>query len=112
VGRQRLGEQPIDRRVPTARACTAVSTVPVAIAMSSISTSKIADVGPGAYVGELSLLDKGERSATVTADTPMTLLVLSPREFASLLDQVPSMAIKLLRVLAGRVRELDKQAYG
>ena len=48
----------------------------------------------------------------MTADTPMTLLVLSPREFASLLDQVPSMAIKLLRVLAGRVRELDKQAYG
>jgi CRP-like cAMP-binding protein len=73
---------------------------------------KVATLGPGAYFGELSLLDKGPRTATVTADSPLTVLVLGPREFSSVLEQVPGMAHKLLAVLASRVRDLDTQAYG
>jgi CRP-like cAMP-binding protein len=73
---------------------------------------KVATLGPGDYFGELSLLDKGERTATVTADTKMTVLVLGPREFTSLLDEVPGLAHKLLASLAGRIRELDTKAYG
>jgi CRP/FNR family cyclic AMP-dependent transcriptional regulator len=73
---------------------------------------KVATLGPGAYFGELSLLDKGPRTATVTADTPMTVLVLGPREFSAVLEQVPGMTHKLLAALASRVRDLDTQAFG
>ena len=73
---------------------------------------KVASLGPGAYFGELSLLDKGPRTATVIAETPMSVLVLGPREFSAVLEQVPGMAHKLLAALASRVRELDTQAFG
>lgn len=73
---------------------------------------KITTLGPGAVIGELSLLDHGPRTATVIADTDMTLVVIDQRSFASLLEQVPTLARKLLGYLAGRVRELDRQAFG
>ena len=73
---------------------------------------KVATLGPGAYFGELSLLDKGPRTATVTAETPITVLVLGPREFSAVLDEVPQLAHKLLTALAQQVRELDKKAFG
>src|SRR2546425_10204417 len=38
---------------------------------------KIASLGPGEVVGELALLDQGPRTATVTAETPMTMYVLA-----------------------------------
>ena len=73
---------------------------------------KVNSVGPGDSVGELSLLDHGPRTATVTADTDMTLLVLSAREFSGILEEVPGLAHKLLAQLATRVRELDRRIYG
>jgi CRP/FNR family cyclic AMP-dependent transcriptional regulator len=73
---------------------------------------RVATLGPGSYFGELSLLDKGPRTATVTAETPLTVLVLGPREFSSVLDAVPGLSHKLLTTLATRVRELDTKAYG
>ena len=73
---------------------------------------KVADVGPGSCFGELALLDHGPRTATVTATSDVTVLVLAAREFAALLDQVPPIAHKLLRSLAERVRTLDARAYG
>ena len=73
---------------------------------------KVASLGSGEAVGELALLDHGARTATVTAETPMTVLVLDPREFRAVLGDVPRLSHKLLENLAGRVRELDKQAYG
>ena len=73
---------------------------------------KVGTLGPGDSVGELSLLDHGPRTATVTADTDVTVLVLSAREFAGVLEEVPGLAQKLLGQLAGQVRELDRQIYG
>lgn len=73
---------------------------------------KIAELGPGSMIGELGLLDRGTRTATVTANGPVELLVLGPREFAALLDDVPSINHKLLRSLASMVRELDAKTYG
>lgn len=72
---------------------------------------KVATLGPGQYFGELSLLDKGPRSATVAADTDMRLLVLGQREFNGTLDEVPGLAHKLLRTMAARLRESDARAY-
>ncbi len=72
----------------------------------------IATLGPGAYFGELSLLDKGPRTATVTAETPVTVLVLGPREFSTVLDEIPAITHKMLAALAARIRELDSKTYG
>ena len=73
---------------------------------------KITTLGPGAVIGELSLLDRGPRTATVTADTDMTVLGIDQRNFAGVIDQVPALAHKLLATLAGRIRDLDRANYG
>jgi CRP-like cAMP-binding protein len=68
----------------------------------------IAKLGPGSFFGELALLDRGERTATVTADSDMRLLVLSRREFSSLLDAAPSVARKIIAELGSRLRRTDE----
>lgn len=73
---------------------------------------KVAELGPGAILGELGLLDKGPRTATVTTQGPVEALVLGAREFAGLLDEVPSISHKLLKAMAARIRELDTKAFG
>lgn len=70
----------------------------------------IAELGPGQWFGELSLIDHEPRSATVVSATAMKLLVLGQAEFAGLLDSVPTMAAKLLRGMARRLREADARA--
>jgi len=72
---------------------------------------KIAALGPGQYFGEMALLDRGPRSATVVADTDMDVLVLGQREFAGVIDEVPTMAHKLLTTMAQRLRESDAKAF-
>ena len=71
---------------------------------------KVADLGPGNFFGELALLERAPRNATITAETPMELVVLGQREFAGLIDDVPEFAHKLLAGLARRLREADKQS--
>jgi CRP/FNR family transcriptional regulator, cyclic AMP receptor protein len=56
----------------------------------------------------MSLLDEGPRSATVTADTDMHLLVLSSRSFSSLIDEVPVVARRILRGMAERLRASEE----
>ena len=73
---------------------------------------KMASVGPGSAIGELSLLDKGPRTATVTTDTAATVLVLGAHEFSAVLDDVPGIAHKIMANLAERIRELDTKIYG
>jgi len=70
---------------------------------------EVAELGPGDHVGELALLDGGTRTATVTATTDMTVLVISQRAFFGLIDEVPGLARKILASLAGMVRELDEE---
>lgn len=81
-------------------------------AVASIDGSEVAVLGPGDCIGEIALLDKGPRSATVVARTDMSVLVLDPREFKGLLLQVPAIAIKVATALAERVRVLDSKLYG
>ena len=73
---------------------------------------EITTIGPGIAVGEMSLLDHGPRTATVTCDTDCTVLVLGAREFTSLLDEVPGLSHKVMGRLATWVRDLDSQVYG
>ncbi len=68
---------------------------------------KIATLGPGQYFGELALLDRRPRSATVVSDSEMRLLVLGQRQFNGLLDAIPALGRKLLAATATRLRESD-----
>ena len=73
---------------------------------------KVATLGPGSIVGELSLLDHGPRTATVICDTDCALLMIGQRNFLAVVDEVPSLSHKLMAALAGRIRDLDRQSYG
>ena len=72
---------------------------------------KVASLGRGAIFGELSLLDPGKRTATVVADTDMDLLVVTGRGLQTTIKAAPAIAIKLLRNLAGRLREFENTAH-
>jgi CRP/FNR family transcriptional regulator, cyclic AMP receptor protein len=73
-----------------------------------VSTRKRAQLGPNAFFGEMSLLDGGERSATVIAETPMRLLVIKRRDFATLLREAPELTQGILATLSRRVREVER----
>lgn len=68
---------------------------------------KVASLKRGDFFGELALLDRVPRNATVTADTDMELWVLDGREFASVLREVPEIAVKILSALAHRLSTAD-----
>jgi len=73
---------------------------------------KITTLGPGNHFGEMAMLDRRPRSATVTSETGMDLLVMSQRQFSGLLESVPTIALKMLSALATRLREVDAIAFG
>ena len=64
-------------------------------------------LGPGDFMGEMSLLDGGLRSADVEAATPMRLLVVSFRDFWSLLDAAPLLSRKIMQTLSRRLRDAE-----
>jgi len=69
----------------------------------------VAGLGPGAFFGELSLLDGGSRTATARTDTETTLLVLDRKGFYKFLEAHPSAAVHMIATLAHRHREaMDK----
>jgi CRP-like cAMP-binding protein len=72
--------------------------------------AEVARVGPGAYFGELALLDGEARSATVVAAEPVTVAVLGVRMFRTLLREFPEMTFALLAGLAGDLRHAREQA--
>lgn len=70
---------------------------------------QVAVLGPGDSFGELSLLDRAPRNATIAAETDLDVVVLGQREFNALLDIVPTLAHKLLIGLARRIHEVDAE---
>lgn len=68
---------------------------------------KVATLGPGNYAGEISLIDRGPRTATVKADTDVRAIDLGVREFSSLLDSVPGMSRRIMVNLCARLRECE-----
>lgn len=72
----------------------------------------IARLGPGAFLGEISLLDPGPRTATVVATTPVTVLDLAGKDFRRIVESEPALAMRMLRELAHRFREMSGAAAG
>jgi CRP/FNR family transcriptional regulator, cyclic AMP receptor protein len=70
----------------------------------------IATRGPGDYLGEIALLDDRPRTATVVATTPVSVEVLSRREFMSLLAEAPELSEQIMATVAQRLADLEAQA--
>jgi len=70
----------------------------------------LAKIGPGDFFGEISLLDRGPRTATVTASTRIKLFGVTAWVFRGILVEYPSIAMKLLEVVAARLRQATKAA--
>ena len=68
----------------------------------------IGDLAPGAVFGEMALIDRAPRFATVTATTSMQLLLLRGDAFWKVLDSSPAVTRKVVRQLAQRVRSAEK----
>lgn len=73
---------------------------------------KAAELGPDGYFGELALLDKLPRSATVKAATDLDLLEIDQRHFNRLINDSPSLTKKLLIATATRLRNADAKLLG
>jgi CRP/FNR family transcriptional regulator, cyclic AMP receptor protein len=67
----------------------------------------VARLGPGEFFGELSLLDGGPRIAQVAAEEPTRCLALASWDFERVLREEPGVALSVLRVVAGRLREVS-----
>jgi CRP/FNR family cyclic AMP-dependent transcriptional regulator len=76
----------------------------------TIGGRRKARLGPGDFFGEIALLDGGPRTATVTAATDVKLLGLTEWTFRGLMLEHPSIALKTLQAMAGRLRSATKAA--
>ena len=63
----------------------------------------IADIGPGGFAGEMALMTHAHRNATVTAKTDVSVIHIDGRSFTAILHDVPTVAVKMLPVIAERV---------
>ena len=70
----------------------------------SVQGAQVATLGPGASFGEVALVDKSARTATVTATTPMIAYALPVWSFRPFVEERPELAWKLLEILAGMLR--------
>jgi CRP-like cAMP-binding protein len=64
----------------------------------------VARLGPGEFFGELSVLDRMPRNATVSAEEPTTCLALASWDFEKLLLDQPAVTLAILRGVAARLR--------
>ncbi len=69
----------------------------------------VRDLGPGDFVGEISLIDGRPRTATVTATSPLQALVIRHPDFMALIDGVSSVRLGVLMEMTERVRADHRQ---
>ena len=69
------------------------------------------DLGPGCFFGEMAAIDGAKRSANVTALTNAELLIVPPAIFKEIVFTQPDVCDRLLRLLTGRVRELNTRLF-
>jgi CRP/FNR family transcriptional regulator, cyclic AMP receptor protein len=104
-----------ERRVPSGTVLTKEGepgdefyVVAEGMAEASIGGRKVGSIPAGSFFGELSLLDRGPRTATVTAELPTRLVVITARDFGKVLQNVPAIGLKIMRGLASRIRSADE----
>ena len=75
----------------------------------TVRGQEVGRLGPGAAFGEMALIDKSARSATVKADTEVHGYQLPVWSFRPFVESHPEMAWALLEALAERVREAESR---
>jgi len=78
-------------------------------AMEIGHSRRLATVGPGDFVGELSLIDGKPTSASVVAETQLDALVIYRTRFNKLVGSMPQLYPRLLVGMAARIRDLDRR---
>ncbi len=71
--------------------------------------TKVDDIGPGDYFGEIAVIDGQPRAATVTATSPVSALTLADFNVKALLRSVPTIGFKMLRTSCARIRALESE---
>lgn len=72
-----------------------------------VDGKKVGDLGPGSYFGEMSLLEGGQRSATIRATTHVKALAITSWNFLAILQENWDITKKVLAELSRRVRDLE-----
>jgi CRP/FNR family transcriptional regulator, cyclic AMP receptor protein len=72
----------------------------------------IEDVGPGGILGEMALIDPAPRTATAIARTPARVVAVDEKHFTYLVQEHPTFAMQVLRVMAERLRRTNEAAPG
>jgi CRP-like cAMP-binding protein len=79
--------------------------------LSEDGREKILDfLEAGSFVGEMALLERGPRSASVKALAPVRVLALSRTDFISQLRKSPDLALAVIQELSRRLRSVNEQA--
>jgi len=73
-----------------------------------IGNRTITELGQDSIFGEMALIDSEPRSATAVAATDVELVPVSEKQFLFLVGQTPYFALKVMRVLAQRLRATNK----
>jgi CRP/FNR family transcriptional regulator, cyclic AMP receptor protein len=68
---------------------------------------KVDTIGPGDFIGEIALIVGGPRNATVLTTTDTSLLVLTARQFWTLLEEAPEIQSSVLKALGERLQPLQ-----
>jgi CRP/FNR family transcriptional regulator, cyclic AMP receptor protein len=73
-----------------------------------IGNRTVIELGSDSIFGEMALIDNEPRSATAIAITDVELVPVSERQFLFLVSQTPYFALKVMRVLAQRLRATNR----
>lgn len=74
-----------------------------------VNGNRVATIGAGSAVGEMALLDRRPRSATVKALTDLELLSFDSKRFQELLESMPKAATRIISQLNAKLREQNQQ---
>jgi CRP/FNR family transcriptional regulator, cyclic AMP receptor protein len=69
----------------------------------------VEQLGRGGVLGEMALLESAPRTASAVARTDCKLIVVDEKRFALMVQHTPDFALQIMRVMAGRLRTMDKR---
>lgn len=70
-----------------------------------VGGTKVGELGPGDVIGEMALVNRTTRSATVVTTSSAHLIVISSRAFAGLMEKFPALAEDLRKMAESRARQ-------